>query len=209
MKRILLVILALCFMVPAYAGTVGDIDGQAWIKHTNEMQGLRKGILSLVTKENRTPQDTKRLEVLTQAFEAKHLAWESYLKDVAENGKDAVPPTTMRAHRDGFKTATYKRSHDQKRMVRPSKVQGKAGMKLKQAKSCNKCCCCKKQAMKKACDKQQTAKKACQHKQTMKKACDKQQTAKKACEHKQAMKRACDKQQACDKGQATKKSCNH
>jgi hypothetical protein len=162
MKRTLLVILALCFITPLFAGTVGDIDAQAWMQHTNEMQGLRKGILSLITKENRTPQDSKRLELLTQTFEAKHLAWENYLKDVAENGKAAVPPTATRAYKDGYKGKVY--THKKLGNVKVARYghdcsKAKA-YKVKKAcdghkivkKACGKQNACKKQAMKKGCE---------------------------------------------------------
>ncbi len=143
MKKVITIILALCFITPVFAGTVGDIDGQAWMQHTNEMQGLRKGILSLVTKENRTDRDDKMLGQLVKKFDEKHMAWENYLRDVAENGKDAVPPTFKRSYKTrAYTIKDYRKAKEVKCTRAQKRMRNRCKKKSDKCSGCSVCSDC-------------------------------------------------------------------
>jgi len=144
MKKVFSFLLALCFVAPALlAGTVRDIDNNSWLNHTREMQELRKEILSLVTKEGKTESDAESLSCLMAKFEEKQIAWESYLQNVASEGKAAVAPAKGKCLKSDCKKAMMKKC---------SKGDCKADCKKAMMKKCSKGDCkadCKKAMMKK------------------------------------------------------------
>jgi len=148
MKKVFSFLLALCFVAPALlAGTVRDIDNSSWVNHTREMQELRKEILSLVTKEGKTESDAENLSCLMAKFEEKQIAWESYLQNVASEGKAAVAPGKGKCLKSDCK-ADCKKAH----MKKCSKGDCKADCKKAHMKKCSKGDCkadCKKAMMKK------------------------------------------------------------
>ena len=155
MKKVFSFLLALCFVAPALlAGTVRDIDNNSWLNHTREMQELRKEILSLVTKEGKTESDAESLSCLMAKFEEKQIAWESYLQNVASEGKAAVAPAKGKCLKSDCKKAMMKKCSKG-----DCKEACKADCKKAMMKKCSKGDCkeaCKadcKKAMMKKCSK--------------------------------------------------------
>ncbi|PKL46702.1 MAG: hypothetical protein CVV42_15540 [Candidatus Riflebacteria bacterium HGW-Riflebacteria-2] len=89
MKKLLVILLGLCFAVPAFAEGVRAIDNDAWLDHLGQMQIIRQQILSLVTKENATADDKAVLESLKADFVAQKAAWDNYLVNVSQNQNTA------------------------------------------------------------------------------------------------------------------------
>jgi hypothetical protein len=85
MKKLLVIFLSLCFVVPAFAEGVRAVDNDAWLDHLGQMQIIRQQILSLVTKENPTAEDKAVLENLKADFADQKAKWDNYLVDVSQN----------------------------------------------------------------------------------------------------------------------------
>lgn len=84
MKKLLIILLGVCFAVPAFAAGVRAIDNDAWLDHLGQMQIIRQQILSLVTKEDATADDKAVLEVLNADFAAQKARWDNYLVEVSQ-----------------------------------------------------------------------------------------------------------------------------
>ena len=84
MKRLLVILLGLCFAVPVFAEGVRAVDNDAWLDHLGQMQIIRQQILSLVTKENPTADDKAVLETLKADFAAQKARWDNYLIEVSQ-----------------------------------------------------------------------------------------------------------------------------
>lgn len=95
MKKFFTFILAVLFAVPVFAGTVSDINKTAYINHIDEMQALRRQILKLTVKEDKTPQEEAALKRLSEVFEEKSQNWQNYLERVADKGTEAELPTPV------------------------------------------------------------------------------------------------------------------
>ncbi len=96
MKKFFTFVLTMLIAVPVFAaGSVSDINKDAYIKHIDDMQNLRKKILALTVKSNKTAQDEATLQKLTEVFESKANNWQSYLERVADEGSDAKLPAPL------------------------------------------------------------------------------------------------------------------
>lgn len=90
MKKLLTILLAICFLTPAFAADVRKVSNDAWLEHMTQMQALRQQIMSYLTKSNMTFEDRDQLSALKSEFSYKKEAWEKYLQEVAE-GKAPQP----------------------------------------------------------------------------------------------------------------------
>ena len=59
MKKFFAILLGLVIAVPAMAANVNDINRQAYLHHLKEMNGMRKGIVKLLSKSDRTAEEQK------------------------------------------------------------------------------------------------------------------------------------------------------
>ncbi len=86
MKKILGILLGLCFVIPAVmAADVSDINKAAWLSHLKEMNIMRRQIVELSNKENKTAEDLESYDKLMRKFEAKQIAWDEYITAVAND----------------------------------------------------------------------------------------------------------------------------
>ncbi len=115
MKKLITILLALCFVAPVFAGNVRMIDNDAWLTHMAEMQTLRQEILSLLTKSSRTFEDRDRLSVLQSEFAHRKANWDNYLEKVARGEIQPQPKKITEKHvhssacNHGTKTRKYKK----------------------------------------------------------------------------------------------------
>ncbi|HAE39065.1 MAG TPA: hypothetical protein DCG57_10565 [Candidatus Riflebacteria bacterium] len=89
MKKLLVILLGFCFALPAFAADVRAVNNEAWLDHLAQMQVIRQQILSLITRENPTPDDKAVLEALNVEFDAKKAEWDTYLLAVSQ-GQEPV-----------------------------------------------------------------------------------------------------------------------
>lgn len=89
MKKILGVLLGLCFVIPAVmAADVSDINKRAWLSHIKEMNIMRRQIIELNNKENKTAEDIAAYNNLMANFDAKQAAWDEYIAAVANDDEE-------------------------------------------------------------------------------------------------------------------------
>lgn len=129
MKRLLVILLGLCFAVPAFAEGVRAVDNDAWLDHLGQMQIIRQQILSLVTKENPTAEDKAVLETLKADFAAQKAKWDNYLVEVSQ--QQEAPKV------DEAKPDTQEKNWGSK--CKDSDCKGKKKQKKHWKKSCKKC----------------------------------------------------------------------
>ena len=129
MKRLLVILLGLCFAVPAFAEGVRSVDNDAWLDHLGQMQIIRQQILSLVTKENPTADDKAVLETLKADFAAQKAKWDNYLVDVSQ--QQEAPKV------DEAKPETQEKAWGSK--CKDGDCKGKKKQKKHWKKSCKKC----------------------------------------------------------------------
>jgi len=116
MKKLLTILLGLCFVVPAFAADVRNVNNDAWLEHMTQMQALRQQIMSHLTKSNPTFEDRDQLNALKSEFDYKKQAWDRYLQEVAQ-GNEPVPPVLAKKasgcdHKHGEACKEHK--HDRK-----------------------------------------------------------------------------------------------
>jgi len=136
MKKLLVILLGLCFAVPAFAEGVRAVNNDAWLDHLGQMQIIRQQILSLVTKDNPTAEDKAVLETLKADFAAQKAKWDNYLVDVSQNQeatKSEVKETEKpaKACGDKCKEGNYRGKKKHRKHWKKS------------CKSCDKDCSCK------------------------------------------------------------------
>lgn len=88
MKKFFAILLGLVIAVPAMAANVNDINRQAYLHHLKEMNGMRKGIVKLLSKSDRTAEEQKMLDELSAKFDEKQAGWDSYLNAVASDDEE-------------------------------------------------------------------------------------------------------------------------
>ena len=80
---------ALCFVIPAVmAADVSDINKRAWLSHIKEMNIMRRQIIELNNKENKTAGDIAAYNNLMANFDAKQAAWDEYIAAVANDDEE-------------------------------------------------------------------------------------------------------------------------
>ncbi len=88
MKKVLGILLGLCVAAPVMAASVSDINKDAYMHHIKEMGMMRKHILGLMNKENKTAEDLAKYDDLMAKFDAKRVEWDEYLKAVADDDEE-------------------------------------------------------------------------------------------------------------------------
>lgn len=89
MKKIIAILLGLCFVIPAVmAAEVSDINKRAWLSHIKEMNVMRRQIIELNNKENKTAEDLAAYNDLMAKFDAKQAAWDEYIAAVANDDEE-------------------------------------------------------------------------------------------------------------------------
>ena len=61
MKKVLGILLGICVAAPVMAASVSEINKDAYMHHIKEMGMMRKHILGLMNKENKTAEETNRI----------------------------------------------------------------------------------------------------------------------------------------------------
>jgi len=133
MKKLLVILLSLCFVVPAFAEGVRAVDNDAWLDHLGQMQIIRQQILSLVTKQNPTADDKAVLESLKADFAAKKADWDTYLEKVSQ--EQEVPKSEVKELEKPVKACGDKCKEGDCKGKRKHKKHWR-----KSCKSCNKEC---------------------------------------------------------------------
>lgn len=111
MKKLLTLLLGICFAVPAFAADVRKVDNDAWLEHMTQMQALRQQIMSHLTKTNPTFEDRDQLQALKIEFDYKKQAWEKYLQEVAQGNEPEPPVLAKKATCDDHKHVDACKEH--------------------------------------------------------------------------------------------------
>jgi hypothetical protein len=190
-KKLLGLVLGFCLIIPAVmAADVSDINKDAWLSHLRGMSNLRKQIVELSQKENKTAEDVANYNELMEKFETKQVEWDEYIAAVAndnEEGRAKVENNFKnekkchKAHKCG-KCPKAKCEKHMKKACKCCKCEECKCEKCECCK-CEKCECCKKfQKCEKKCDKAEKCGKC--PKAKCEKKCEKAECPKAKCEKK-------------------------
>ncbi len=153
MKKLLTILLAICFLTPAFAADVRKVNNDAWLEHMAQMQSLRQQIMSYLTKTNMTFEDRDQLNSLQSEFSYKKEAWEKYLQEVAE-GK--APQAQIEENKsdcaDKIKDSSCGKHKRHRKHRHSCKKQGCGDKKLECKDSEHKCGSKKHECKDKCCD---------------------------------------------------------
>ena len=162
-KKLLGFILGFCLIIPALmAAEVSDINKRAWLSHIKEMSIMRKQIVELARKANKTSEDKAVYNDLMAKFEAKQIAWDQYITAVANDdaeGRAKIESKYAKCEKKCDKTdkcGKCPKVAKCEKMMKACKCCKCEKCECGDCKccKCEKCDCCKKaQKCEKKCDK--------------------------------------------------------
>ncbi len=135
MKKILGVILGLFFVIPAVmAADVSDINKGAWLHHIKEMNIMRRQIIELNNKGNKTEEEIAAYNQVMAKFQAKQIEWDEYITAVANDDEEG----RAKVENNFKKERHFRRDHRGHRCNKAEKC-GKCPKNFKKMCECCKC----------------------------------------------------------------------
>ncbi|MBP5469017.1 MAG: hypothetical protein J6Z11_07195 [Candidatus Riflebacteria bacterium] len=161
MKKIIAILLGLCFVIPAVmAAEVSDINKRAWLSHIKEMNDMRRQIIELNNKENKTAEDMAAYNDLMVKFDAKQAAWDEYIAAVANDDEEgrAKVENNFKGERHHPRFHKDHKCHKEEKCGECPKAQKCEKPCCKKAEKCEKKCmkadkCCGKCPKAEKCEK--------------------------------------------------------
>ena len=202
MKKILGILLGLCFVIPAVmAAEVSDINKAAWLSHLKEMNIMRRQIVELSNKENKTAEDMESYDKLMRKFEAKQIAWDEYITAVANDDAEgrAKVENKFENHRHfGKHDRGGKRPEHFRKLCECCKCE-RCRCKDCECCKCEGCNCEPKARFHKPCHKHHKCDKADKCCGKCEKKCMKADKCEKKCDKAAKCEKKCDKAAKCEK----------
>ena len=169
MKKLLGLILGLFIVAPVMGAGVSEINKDAYLHHIKSMNCMRKQIIQLMNKENKTAEEQALYEELSAKFTAKQSSFDDYLTAIANDDAEGIAKEENK-----FNTGKCPKVKCEKKCEKPCYPKAKCEKKCKKHSSkakCEKKCekpCCPKAKCEKPC------KKPCCPKAKCEKPCEKQ-----------------------------------